>query len=79
MAERRTRTAAEKASEALDTHMRKIKRIDDAIAHQKEVLANYEAQRKELEPRLAFLLADPDLPEDRRPTPESTTSEAAEA
>ena len=75
MAERRNRPASEKAQEALDTHQRKIKRVEDAITHQKEVLANYESQRKALQPRLEFLLADPDLPDQ----PGGPYSESAQA
>jgi len=63
---RRIRTPAEKASEALDVHERKIKRIDDAIAHQRAILTDYEAQRTALQGRLDYLLSNPDLPNERR-------------
>lgn len=66
MAERRIRTAAEKATEALDTHERKITRVNQAIAHQRELVAEYEGQRAALDSRHQHLLRDPDLPVTRR-------------
>lgn len=66
MTERRTRTPAEKAAEALDTHERKIKRVEQAIAHQRDLLAEYELSRAALDSRHRHLLSDPDLPVDRK-------------
>lgn len=61
MAERRTKTPAEKAEEPIGVVTRKIDKIRAAIKHQRELVSDYEQQLAEQQRRLIYLADNPDL------------------
>lgn len=64
MAERRERTDAEKAVEALEVQERKIKRAEDRVAKAKAAVKEAEGEVAPLRARRDYLLQDPALPKD---------------
>lgn len=64
MAERRERTDAEKAIEAIEVQERKIKRAEGRVTKARAAVRAAEQEVSPLRDRLEYLLKDPALPKD---------------
>jgi hypothetical protein len=79
MTERQKKTPAERATEALETAMRVEERALERLAKAKETIPPLEAEVQKVQARVAYLLANPDLPEDVREMYAPDDSEEAQA
>ncbi|SFI85912.1 hypothetical protein [Nocardioides psychrotolerans] len=59
---RQSKTPHQRAEEALGVAQRRVERIDQALAHQRSLLATYEADLADAQARLDYARQDPALP-----------------
>lgn len=70
---RRTKTARERAEEALGVEQRKVDRLQKAVNHQSSLLAQYRAELSEARRLLAYAESHPALQPDEHEEPSFLT------